>query len=121
MTLFDVSNVAEPGAITVARESLQIGNEIAEIMVMYHRRSRSILFNSAEIETVDELQAAVDAMGEQAPVLFAKSLALAEFINAEYPGSLSADDLVTMVPYTVDPGRSPQPIVFDPDAEYPGP
>jgi hypothetical protein len=55
------------------------------------------------------------------PVSFNGSAIVSGTIDAaRLPDGIGAEELEPLVPYTLDPERDPQPIVFDPDADYPG-
>lgn len=120
MPIFEIDEDTPPEAQAMAKGVLQFANQIGDTLVRLHRQSREMLFYRADW-TVEDLQSTVDAMGANAIPLFEKSAALAAFLHEHYPGALDAAELASPIPYTVDQSGDAPRIVFDPEAEYPGP
>lgn len=120
MTLFPEPESTEDPNLTYARGVAKFGNQIADQLVALHRQSREMLFHR-EGWDVAKLQAVVDAMGPAAIQIFQRSAALAAFLNQQYPGKLNEEELRSPVSYDKAIAETEGRIVFDPDAEYPGP
>lgn len=126
MPLFEINEPTTPEIQNLANGVLKFGNQIAETLVRLHRQSKEMVWKRSTKEdgspfTLADAQELIDDMGSNAPVVFQRSANLATFINANFPGVLDESELASPVPYTVEPGRVPQPIVLDPTVEYPGP